>query len=44
MSDRPKRRSGGRAGNNMEGSHPRTNSGDWWKEEIVDENEDKGAW
>eukprot|EP00573_Skeletonema_grethae_P007994 CAMPEP_0201702890 /NCGR_PEP_ID=MMETSP0578-20130828/38033_1 /ASSEMBLY_ACC=CAM_ASM_000663 /TAXON_ID=267565 /ORGANISM="Skeletonema grethea, Strain CCMP 1804" /LENGTH=784 /DNA_ID=CAMNT_0048190561 /DNA_START=37 /DNA_END=2392 /DNA_ORIENTATION=+ len=30
-------------GNEMHGSHPRTNSGDWWKEEIVDENEDKDA-
>lgn len=29
-------------GNEMHGNHPRTNSGDWWKEEIVDENEDKG--
>ena len=29
-------------GNEMQGSHPRTNSGDWWKEEIVDEDEDKG--
>mmetsp|Transcript_9917 Transcript_9917/g.14782 ORF Transcript_9917/g.14782 Transcript_9917/m.14782 type:complete len:742 (-) Transcript_9917:83-2308(-) len=28
-------------GNDMQGSHPRTNSGDWWKEEIVDETEDK---
>jgi hypothetical protein len=30
------------AGNDMEGSHPRTNSNDWWKEEIVDETENKG--
>ena len=29
-------------GSEMHGNHPRTNSGDWWKEEIVDENEDKG--
>ncbi len=29
-------------GTEMHGNHPRTNSGDWWKEEIVDENEDKG--
>ena len=28
-------------GNDMQGSHPRTNSGDWWKEEIVDETENK---
>ena len=29
-------------GNDFSGSHPRTNSGDWWKEEITDEREDKG--
>ena len=34
--------SGGLAGNDVSGSHPRTNSGDWWKEEITDETENKG--
>ena len=29
-------------GNDMQGSRQKTNSGDWWKEEIVDEDEDKG--
>jgi hypothetical protein len=30
------------AWNYMEGNHPRTNSSDWWKEEIVNETEGKG--
>ena len=34
--------SGGLAGNDVSGSHPRTNSGDWWKEDITDESENKG--
>eukprot|EP00986_Skeletonema_menzelii_P010045 scaffold4737_cov152-Skeletonema_menzelii.AAC.2 len=31
-------------GDEMQGSHPRTNSGDWWKQEIVDEDENKGEY
>lgn len=34
---------GGLVRNDVSGSsHPRTNSGDWWKEEITDESENKG--